>query len=115
MRIAMLSPVAWRTPPEHYGPWELVVSLITEGLVQRGLDQLVADAAAEGAPADRLLTRAVHNLADAGVVNVAVRRAPVEAALDALAGSAPDVLVLDPPRRGLPPIQAGAGREDRSS
>ena len=34
-------------------------------LVQRGLDQLVADAAAEGAPADRLLTRAVHNLADA--------------------------------------------------
>lgn len=38
MRIAMLSPVAWRTPPEHYGPWELVVSLITEGLVRRGLD-----------------------------------------------------------------------------
>lgn len=38
MRIAMLSPVAWRTPPEHYGPWELVVSLITEGLVERGID-----------------------------------------------------------------------------
>ena len=27
MRIAMLSPIAWRTPPEHYGPWENVVSL----------------------------------------------------------------------------------------
>lgn len=33
MRIAMLAPVAWRTPPEHYGPWERVTSLLTEGLV----------------------------------------------------------------------------------
>jgi len=38
MRIAMLSPVAWRTPPKDYGPWERVVSLITEGLVRKGLD-----------------------------------------------------------------------------
>jgi glycosyltransferase involved in cell wall biosynthesis len=38
MRIAMLSPVAWRTPPKSYGPWERVVSLITEGLVRKGLD-----------------------------------------------------------------------------
>ncbi|HHL40725.1 MAG TPA: glycosyltransferase family 4 protein, partial [Deltaproteobacteria bacterium] len=38
MRIAMLSPIAWRTPPRHYGPWESVVSLLTEGLVERGLD-----------------------------------------------------------------------------
>jgi len=38
MRIAMLSPVAWRTPPRHYGPWESVVSLLTEGLVARGFD-----------------------------------------------------------------------------
>ncbi len=38
MRIAMLSPIAWRTPPRHYGPWENVVSLLTEGLVARGLD-----------------------------------------------------------------------------
>ena len=34
----MLSPVAWRTPPRHYGPWESVVSLLTEGLVAEGLD-----------------------------------------------------------------------------
>jgi len=34
----MLSPVAWRTPPRHYGPWESVVSLLTEGLVTRGID-----------------------------------------------------------------------------
>jgi len=34
----MLGPVAWRTPPVHYGPWELVTSLLTEGLVDRGVD-----------------------------------------------------------------------------
>lgn len=38
MRIAMLAPIAWRVPPRHYGPWEQVVSLITEGLVARGVD-----------------------------------------------------------------------------
>src|SRR6056297_2929468 len=38
MKIAMLSPIAWRTPPRHYCPWENMVSLITEGLVARGLD-----------------------------------------------------------------------------
>jgi glycosyltransferase involved in cell wall biosynthesis len=38
MKIAMLSPIAWRTPPRHYGPWENVVSLLTEGLVRRGVD-----------------------------------------------------------------------------
>jgi glycosyltransferase involved in cell wall biosynthesis len=38
MRIAMLSPIAWRTPPRHYGPWESVVSLLTEELVLRGHD-----------------------------------------------------------------------------
>ena len=36
MHIGMLSPIAWRTPPRHYGPWENVVSLLTEGLVSRG-------------------------------------------------------------------------------
>ena len=38
MRLAILSPIAWRTPPRHYGPWESVVSLLAEGLVRRGLD-----------------------------------------------------------------------------
>lgn len=33
----MLAPVAWRTPPVHYGPWERVTSLLTEGLVRRGV------------------------------------------------------------------------------
>jgi glycosyltransferase involved in cell wall biosynthesis len=34
----MLGPIAWRTPPRHYGPWELITSLLTEGLVARGID-----------------------------------------------------------------------------
>ncbi len=38
IRIAILSPVAWRTPPRHYGPWEQVASNICEGLVSRGMD-----------------------------------------------------------------------------
>ncbi len=38
MKIAMLAPIAWRTPPVHYGPWELVTSLLTEELVKNGVD-----------------------------------------------------------------------------
>jgi len=34
----MIAPIAWRTPPRHYGPWELVTSLLTEALVRRGID-----------------------------------------------------------------------------
>jgi glycosyltransferase involved in cell wall biosynthesis len=37
-RIAVLSPVAWRTPPRRYGAWETVAGNITEGLVARGWD-----------------------------------------------------------------------------
>lgn len=38
MKIAILSPIAWRTPPRHYGPWEQMASNIAEGLVKKGLD-----------------------------------------------------------------------------
>jgi glycosyltransferase involved in cell wall biosynthesis len=38
MKIALLSPIAWRTPPQHYGPWEQIVSILSEGLVRKGLD-----------------------------------------------------------------------------
>ncbi|HEU4957868.1 MAG TPA: glycosyltransferase family 4 protein [Sphingomicrobium sp.] len=38
MRVAMLSSISWRTPPRAYGPWELVTSLLTEALVERGVD-----------------------------------------------------------------------------
>ena len=35
-RIAILAPVAWRTPPRAYGAWETVASNIAEGLVASG-------------------------------------------------------------------------------
>jgi glycosyltransferase involved in cell wall biosynthesis len=37
-RIAILAPVAWRTPPRQYGAWETVASNIAEGLAARGWD-----------------------------------------------------------------------------
>src|SRR5947209_7064361 len=37
-RVAVLSPIAWRTPPRQYGAWETVAGNITEGLVSRGWD-----------------------------------------------------------------------------
>jgi len=38
MRVALLGPIAWRTPPRHYGPWELVTGLLADGLAKRGVD-----------------------------------------------------------------------------
>jgi glycosyltransferase involved in cell wall biosynthesis len=38
LRVAVLAPISWRTPPRHYGPWEQFASLLTEGLVERGVD-----------------------------------------------------------------------------
>jgi glycosyltransferase involved in cell wall biosynthesis len=38
MKVAILSPVVWRTPPRKYGPWEQVASNIAEGLIEKGID-----------------------------------------------------------------------------
>jgi len=38
LKVAVLAPIAWRVPPRHYGPWEQFASLLTEGLVDRGVD-----------------------------------------------------------------------------
>jgi glycosyltransferase involved in cell wall biosynthesis len=38
LRVGMLAPISWRVPQRHYGPWEQFVSLLTEGLVARGVD-----------------------------------------------------------------------------
>jgi glycosyltransferase involved in cell wall biosynthesis len=37
-KVAVLSPVAWRTPPRQYGAWETVAGNVAEGLVSRGWD-----------------------------------------------------------------------------
>ncbi|HBE90765.1 MAG: glycosyl transferase [Candidatus Andersenbacteria bacterium RIFCSPHIGHO2_12_FULL_46_9] len=58
MRVAMLAPIHWRTPPQHYGPWELVASLITEGLVKQGVDVTLF------ASRDSLTKGRLHAIAD---------------------------------------------------
>jgi glycosyltransferase involved in cell wall biosynthesis len=59
-RVAMLSPVAWRTPPRHYGAWETVASNITEGLVSRGWDVTLF------ATADSVTRARLHAVIDKG-------------------------------------------------
>ncbi|APZ94251.1 glycosyltransferase family 4 protein [Fuerstiella marisgermanici] len=59
-RIAMLSPVAWRTPPRQYGAWETVASNITEGLVARGWDVTLF------ATGDSQTTARLHSVVDKG-------------------------------------------------
>ncbi len=38
MKVAILAPIAWRTPPRKYGPWEQIASNIAEGLIEKGID-----------------------------------------------------------------------------
>ena len=38
LRVGILAPISWRVPPRAYGPWEQFASLLTEGLVRRGVD-----------------------------------------------------------------------------
>jgi glycosyltransferase involved in cell wall biosynthesis len=60
MRIAILSPVAWRTPPRQYGAWETVASNITEGLVSRGWDVTLF------ASGDSVTSARLHSVVDQG-------------------------------------------------
>jgi glycosyltransferase involved in cell wall biosynthesis len=49
----VLAPISWRTPPRHYGPWELFASLLTEGLVRLG-HEVTLFATADSRTAGRL-------------------------------------------------------------
>ncbi len=59
----MLGPIAWRTPPLHYGPWERVTSLLTEGLVARGVD-VTLFATADSITAATLAATSPHGYAE---------------------------------------------------
>jgi glycosyltransferase involved in cell wall biosynthesis len=59
-RVAVLSPVAWRTPPTHYGAWETVAGNIAEGLVARGWDVTLF------ATADSVTSARLHAVVDHG-------------------------------------------------
>lgn len=60
IRVGMLAPISWRVPPRHYGPWERVVSILTEGLVDRGLDVTLF------ATADSITRARLHAVAPRG-------------------------------------------------
>jgi glycosyltransferase involved in cell wall biosynthesis len=59
-RVAVLSPVAWRTPPRQYGAWETVAGNIAEGLVARGWDVTLF------ATADSVTRARLHAVVDRG-------------------------------------------------
>ena len=59
-RVAILSPVAWRTPPRQYGAWETVASNVTEGLVACGWDVTLF------ATGDSLTRAHLHAVVDKG-------------------------------------------------
>ena len=59
-RVAILSPVAWRTPPRQYGAWETVAGNIAEGLVARGWDVTLF------ATGDSLTGAHLHSVVDRG-------------------------------------------------
>src|SRR6201992_3951301 len=59
-RVAILSPVAWRTPPRQYGAWETVASNVAEGLVARGWDVTLF------ASGDSVTRAKLHSVVDKG-------------------------------------------------
>ena len=38
LRLAVLAPISWPTPPPGYGPWEQIAFNIADGMRRRGLD-----------------------------------------------------------------------------
>lgn len=59
LRVAVLAPISWRVPPRHYGPWEQFASLLTEGLVARGVE-VTLFATADSATSARLASTAAR-------------------------------------------------------
>jgi len=60
LRVAVLAPIAWRTPPRHYGPWEQFAGLLADGLVAAGHHVTLF------ATADSVTTATLHATARAG-------------------------------------------------
>jgi glycosyltransferase involved in cell wall biosynthesis len=55
----VLAPIAWRTPPRHYGPWEQFASLLAEGLVSAG-HQVTLFATADSTTTGMLSSTVAH-------------------------------------------------------
>ncbi|MEN3273263.1 MAG: hypothetical protein V7636_2024 [Actinomycetota bacterium] len=63
----MLAPISWRTPPRHYGPWELFASLLADGLVALGHDVTLFETA-DSSTTGRLFSTSARGWSeDAGI------------------------------------------------
>ena len=88
----MLAPVAWRVPPVHYGPWERVVSILTEGLVARGVD-VTLFATADSVTSARLVAVAPRGYAEDPTLDAKVVEClHIAAAFEQAASGAFDIL-----------------------
>ncbi len=92
LRVGMLAPVAWRVPPRHYGPWERIVSILTEGLVARGVD-VTLFATADSVTQARLVAVAPRGYAEDASLDAKVYEAlHVGAAFEKAAEGAFDIV-----------------------
>jgi glycosyltransferase involved in cell wall biosynthesis len=92
LRVGMLAPIAWRVPPAHYGPWERVVSILTEGLVARGVD-VTLFATADSITRARLVARAPRGYAEDPSLDAKVYEGlHIAAAFEQAAAGAFDIL-----------------------
>ena len=53
VKIGIIAPIAWRTPPREYGPWEQVAHLHAEGLMEAG-EEVTLFATADSQSSGRL-------------------------------------------------------------
>jgi glycosyltransferase involved in cell wall biosynthesis len=74
LRIGVLAPIAWRTPPRHYGPWELFASSLADGLVAAGHD-VTLFATADSVTTARLRSTAPHGWNDDDAIEPKVAEA----------------------------------------
>jgi len=92
LRVGMLAPVAWRVPPVHYGPWERVVSILTEGLVARNVD-VTLFATADSITQARLVAVAPRGYAEDSSIDAKVYEAlHIGAAFEYASSGAVDIL-----------------------
>src|SRR5436853_2197414 len=70
LRVAILAPISWRGPPRQYGPWEQFASLLSEGLVRRGVDVTLF------ATADSVTSARLVGTAPGGIVRADQKPAP---------------------------------------
>ena len=75
LRVAVLAPISWRVPPRHYGPWEQFASLLTEGLVAKGVD-VTLFATADSATTGRLASVVARAYSEDPDVEPKVGRVP---------------------------------------